>query len=151
MVPEPVRRFAAVAVGGALGTGLRYAIERGWPASLHDPAWATLLVNVAGAFLLGLAVTWLAVRRPADRLLRPLVATGFCGGLTTFSSVTLELVQRGRHGHVGSAALELLATMGLGGAAALAGILLAGRLGASDQELDGLPDPDDTGSLGEAP
>jgi CrcB protein len=55
---------------------------------------ATFLVNVVGAVILGavaaLPADWLA----AHELTRPAIGTGFCGGLTTFSTMTLEIYQR---------------------------------------------------------
>jgi CrcB protein len=55
---------------------------------------ATLLVNVVGAVILGavaaLPADWLA----AHELTRPAIGTGFCGGLTTFSTMTLDIYQR---------------------------------------------------------
>lgn len=71
-------RLAAVYVGGAAGTLLRAAAAEG----IASP-WATLLVNLAGAALLG----WVLVALPARR---PLLGTGLCGGLTTFSTIQLE-------------------------------------------------------------
>lgn len=146
MVSEPVRRYSAVAVGGALGTSARFGVEHAWPTSLASPAWATLTVNVVGSFVLALVVTWLAARRPQDRTWRPFIATGICGGFTTFSSVTLELVQRGRHHHLPSAAAELLLTLALGLLGALGGIAVAGALGGADSGDGPIPDPDDIGA-----
>ena len=61
--------------------------------------WATLWVNVIGSFVLGVVVTLVTERWPGDRWLRPLVAVGFCGGFTTFSTFAVEIDQRIRHGH----------------------------------------------------
>ena len=61
--------------------------------------WATLTVNVVGSFLLGVVVTLVVERWPGDRFLRPLVAVGFCGGFTTFSTLAVEIDQRIQHGH----------------------------------------------------
>ena len=56
-------------------------------------------VNVIGSFVLGVVVTLVAERWPGDKWLRPLVAVGFCGGFTTFSTFAVEIDQRIRHGH----------------------------------------------------
>ena len=133
--------LAAIAVGGALGTLARYGVER---AAVPAPAgfpWATWTVNVVGSFVLGAVVTLVVERWPRDRYLRPLVAVGFCGGFTTFSTLAVEIDQRIQHGHGALAAVYLAVTLAAGLGAALAGISLArGRLlpaaGAP------LPDPD---------
>lgn len=117
--------LAAIGVGGAAGTLARYAVER---AVVADPAgvpWATLTVNVVGSFVLGAVVTLVTERWPRDRYLRPLVAVGFCGGFTTFSTFAVEIDQRLRHGHVDVALAYLAASLLAGVGAALAGITLA--------------------------
>jgi CrcB protein len=133
--------LAAIAVGGALGTLARYGIERvAVPAPGGFP-WSTWTVNVIGSFVLGAVVTLVVERWPGDRYLRPLVAVGFCGGFTTFSTLAVEVDQRIQHGHGTLAAVYLVATLVAGLAAALAGISLA-----RGQVLPAagapLPDPD---------
>lgn len=81
-----------VAVGGALGAILRYAVGQ-LLASRSFP-WATLTVNVVGSFVLGVVLFG-----PVDDDLAVLVGTGFCGAFTTFSSFSFETVdlwERGR-------------------------------------------------------
>jgi CrcB protein len=106
------RELGAIFVGGALGTLLRAGLLEavgegapGWP-------WATLVVNVVGAFLLGYLVTALP---PVTRH-RPLWTTGFCGGLTTFSTLQVELLKMLEAGHLGIA-------LGYAGASAVAGLI----------------------------
>jgi fluoride exporter len=63
--------------------------------------WVTFGVNLAGAFLLGYFATRLQERLPLSAYRRPLLGTGFCGALTTFSTVQLEVVRMfdaGRYG-----------------------------------------------------
>jgi CrcB protein len=68
-----------------VGEALPY--ERGhWP-------WATFIVNIAGALLLGYFTTRLQERLPLSAYRRPFLGTGICGGLTTFSTMQLELVR----------------------------------------------------------
>jgi fluoride exporter len=133
--------FAAIAVGGALGTLARYGIERSVvPAPFGFP-WATWSVNVVGSFVLGAVVTLVVERWPRDRYLRPLVAVGFCGGFTTFSTLAVEIDQRIQHGRGALALAYLVATLAAGTGAALAGITLArGRLLPTPGTE--LPDPD---------
>ena len=90
--------------------------------------------------MLGVVVTLSVMRWPGDRWLRPLVAVGFCGGFTTFSTFALEIDQRLRHGHAGTAVTYLAASLAGGVGAALAGTTLArGRLRPSS---GGPPPPD---------
>lgn len=86
------RELAAVFAGGALGALVRAAIGEALP--LHPGAWpwATFTVNVAGAFLLGYFVTRLQERLPLSAYRRPLLGTGLCGALTTFSTMQLEIL-----------------------------------------------------------
>ena len=101
-----------------------------WPTRGGIP-WATLSVNVIGSFVLGVVVTLVTERWPRDRFLRPLVAVGFCGGFTTFSTFAVEIDQRVRHGHTGIALAYLAASLLAGIGAALAGITLARGTGAA--------------------
>jgi len=134
--------MAAIAGGGALGTLARYVIERAVVVSPTGLPWATLSVNVLGSFLLGVVVTLVVERWPTDRYLRPLVAVGFCGGFTTFSTLAVEIDRRIQHGHIGVAAAYLGLSLVGGFGAALAGITLAG--GRLHPSLTGasIPDPD---------
>jgi fluoride exporter len=71
-------------------------------------------VNIAGALMLGYFVTRLQERLPVSTLRRPLLATGLCGALTTFSTVQVELLRMADHNHYELAAGYLLASV-LGG------------------------------------
>lgn len=130
-IPDPraarAHVLAAVFVGGALGTlvraGLAEALARDDPASWP---WATFAANVAGAFLLGWWATRLQRAPGADPRLRPLLATGLCGGLTTFSTLQLELVELVRADAWATAAGYAVLSVALGLAAVLAGRAAAG-------------------------
>ncbi|MBW3570731.1 MAG: fluoride efflux transporter CrcB [Gemmatimonadetes bacterium] len=80
-----------VALGGAAGSLLRYAAGQAvGPARPGAFPWHTFAVNVAGSLLLGLVVA--LVPRDDPHHLRALLAAGFCGGLTTFSTFGHETV-----------------------------------------------------------
>ena len=134
--------MAAIAGGGALGTLARYGMERALVADTAGFPWATLTVNVIGSFVLGFVVTLIATRWPGDRWLRPLVAVGFCGGFTTFSTFAVEIDQRVRYGHAATAAAYLAASLVFGLAAAVAGSVLAGGQPGPVAGHTGVPDPD---------
>jgi CrcB protein len=63
----------------------------------------TFAINIAGAALLGYLVTRLQERLPLSAYRRPLLGTGFCGALTTFSTFQFELLRIVDHGRVGLA------------------------------------------------
>lgn len=107
--------MAAIFVGGAVGTLGRAGFEKAFPASGHSWPWATFLVNVLGAALLGYFVTRLQERLPPSTYPRPLVGTGLCGALTTFATLQVEVIELVRNDHVllGSAYLALSVTVGL--------------------------------------
>lgn len=94
------RELAAIFVGGALGTVARALVETLLAAPPGHWPWPTLAVNVAGAFLLG----YVAARLPADSYRRPLLGTGLCGGLTTFSTLQVEILRMFERGEFGLAA-----------------------------------------------
>ncbi|HEY0022786.1 MAG TPA: CrcB family protein [Longimicrobium sp.] len=83
-----------VALGGAAGAVARYGAGRwvGVPAGAGFP-WATFGVNVAGSLLLGIVVALV----PPDDPRRALLAVGFCGGLTTFSTFGYETMVLWQH------------------------------------------------------
>jgi fluoride exporter len=87
------RELIAVFAGGAVGAVARALVGEALP---YDPGtwpWATFAVNIAGAFILGLLVTRLQERLPPSTYRRPLLGTGFCGALTTFSTFQVELLE----------------------------------------------------------
>jgi fluoride exporter len=92
--------LAMVGAGGAVGALGRVGLEQVWPTATGGWPWATLAVNILGAFLLGSLMSGLRhgpISIPTYRLL----GTGFCGALTTFSTMQLELLQmldRARYG-----------------------------------------------------
>jgi fluoride exporter len=108
------RELTAVFVGGALGTLARAGLAE---LAAPDPGrwpWPTFTVNIVGAFLLGYFTTRLLERLPVSSYRRPLLGTGFCGGLTTFSTMHVETVPMLEHGHVGLAAGYTLASLAVG-------------------------------------
>jgi CrcB protein len=118
MIPRGrLELLAAVAVGGAAGTLIRAGLERTWPAGPGAWPWATFGANLAGAFVLGLVVAAL----PAWRRVRPLLGTGFCGALTTFSTFQVELIRLARAHETLIAGGYAAASVGLGLAAATVG------------------------------
>lgn len=85
--------IAAVFAGGALGTLARAALSEGFPQPATAWPWPTFAVNLVAASLLGYFVTRLQERLPLSAYRRPLLGTGLCGGLSTFSTVQVEIVK----------------------------------------------------------
>lgn len=85
----------AIAAGGAMGSVLRYSLQKQLNASFPS---GTLLVNLSGCLLIGLLWGWLG-KSPGNETARLLLMTGFCGGFTTlsaFSQETIVLMQEGK-------------------------------------------------------
>ena len=118
------RTVALVAAGGAVGGPARYAVEAGWPTPAGSLPWATLVVNVAGAFALGVLVFSARGRGGVSAL----VGTGFLGAFTTFSTWVFQVVLLLEAGRASTAALYLLATATAGVASAVAGGLVGRQL-----------------------
>lgn len=122
MTVDP-RELAAIFAGGVAGALARAGVGEALPVHAGSWPWATFLVNAFGAFLLGGLIAWVHERRtPTPELLPPLLGTGFCGALTTFSALQLEVLDLLDAGRPGVAALYALASI----AAGLAGVTLAG-------------------------
>jgi fluoride exporter len=104
------RVYAAVGLGSALGSVLRYLVGLGLVAPAFP--WATLVVNGLGAWLIA-ALAAYGARRHAGRVARwqPFLAAGFCGGFTTFSLFGLETLALFAGGRVGLALAYCLASL----------------------------------------
>ncbi|MBM6403000.1 CrcB family protein [Phycicoccus sp. CSK15P-2] len=102
-LPVPHRDLAllgGVAAGGAVGSLGRWAVGLALPHGVGTFPWATFLVNVTGAFAMGLLVSFLVDRPGVHRLARPVVGVGVLGGWTTFSTLAVDAVQLGDSDHV---------------------------------------------------
>ncbi len=92
--------FLAVGVGAALGAWLRWGLGLWLNPVLPDLPFGTLAANLAGGYLIGLAVAFFTQHPGLSPEFRLLVITGFLGGLTTFSTFsaeTITLLLRGQY------------------------------------------------------
>lgn len=121
-------RFLLVAAGGAAGAVARYGVTvfvaTFWR---RDFPLATLLINVSGSFILGLFSTFAAERAAIDPLWRLLIATGFVGAYTTFSTFEYETERLTESGAIGWGALNVLTSVFAGFIAVRLGVILARR------------------------
>ena len=120
----------AVAVGGALGSWLRYVISTEVTARAGIVGAGTFAVNVAGAFLLGLLFGLIESRFPElPRWVGSGLSLGVLGGFTTFSSYTLDAFRQVEDGRWALAVAYVLGTVVLGLGAAVAGVALGRSAG----------------------
>ncbi len=121
------RDLLAVVVGGLIGTTLRVLIDLALPHDLRAFALSTLLVNISGAFVLGLLVAALWPRVPG--WVRVGLGPGILGSFTTFSALAVSVVALAQNGDLLGAALSIVLSIGFGMLAAWAGLALGARLG----------------------
>jgi CrcB protein len=108
------RELAAIFAGGFAGAVARAGLAEALPADPGDWPWATLAVNLVGAFLLGYFVTRLQERLPLSAYRRPLLGTGLCGALTTFSTMQVELLRMLDHQRYALAGAYSVVSIGAG-------------------------------------
>ncbi|HEX2915821.1 MAG TPA: fluoride efflux transporter CrcB [Chloroflexia bacterium] len=115
-----------VAAGGFLGANARFICSN-WFARRFGTAfpYGTFFINLSGSFLLGLFLTLATRSILPDPAYRALIAVGFCGGYTTFSTYTYETLTLLREGRIARAWMSnLLGSYLVGVIAALAGVAL---------------------------
>ena len=110
-----------VALGGALGASARYLTGVAAVRVMgHGFPWGTLVVNIAGSFLMGALVVVLA--RKGGTHLAPFLMTGILGGFTTFSAFSLDALTLWERGETAAAGLYVLASVIVSLAAIVAGM-----------------------------
>ncbi len=117
--------FGLVALGGAIGAMLRYSVVfsaarfmgAGFP-------MGTMIVNVAGSFIMGIAAV-LLMQRGQDNALVPFIMVGILGGFTTFSSFSLDAMILLEKGKMAAAATYVFGSVGLSIGALFLGFIFA--------------------------
>ena len=120
------KAYLWVSIGAILGTNLRYFLSR-LITRFSDAAFpvGTLFINVTGSLILGFFMIWTMERVLVDPKWRLLVAIGFCGSYTTFSSYAFETISYFEQGHWALFASNILANNVLCLVAVLAGAMIA--------------------------
>ena len=104
--------WLAVAIGGALGSVARYALSS-WIFDItsHKFPYATLIVNVAGSFVMGILFVVIVERAALPAEMRSLLMIGFIGAFTTFSAFSLDALGLWQNGHVLMSVIYMIATV----------------------------------------
>ena len=113
--------YLAVSIGAVLGANLRFLLG-GWIADRWGPSFplGTLVINVTGSFVIGIVLTLLTERVAAPAWVRPMIAIGFLGSYTTFSTFSYETLALARDGAWAVAGLNVALSV----AASLVGVSL---------------------------
>ena len=118
--------YLYLAAGGVIGTLARYGVGQWIPTRAGtDFPWPTFAINVAGSLVLGFAMRAFETMPVAPEV-RGLIAVGFCGAFTTFSTFSFETVALMQAGHWARASLYAAGSVAVGLLAVFAGMALAG-------------------------
>ena len=122
--------YLLLALGGAFGTLARFGCGLAAAPISQDLPWGTVLINIAGSFLIGFfgTLTLAHGRFPVSENVRLFVMVGFCGGFTTFSSFSLQTLDLLRGGSASRAMLNILFSVALCLCAVAIGHAIAARL-----------------------
>jgi fluoride exporter len=96
--------IASICAGASAGALLRWLLSASLNALWPSVPLGTLIANLSGGYLIGLAFAWISANPTLPPELRLLVVTGFLGGLTTFSTFSVEVVDAAQRGNLSSAA-----------------------------------------------
>lgn len=121
-----MQKVLVVALGGSIGAAARY-LTSVWAAQRFGAEfpYGTLIVNVAGCFIIGAFMTLATERFIVNPYWRLLVTVGFVGGLTTFSSYSYETLKLLEDAGVATALYNVLLNLALGFFATWLGITAA--------------------------
>lgn len=120
-----MREVLLVMAGGAVGSGMRYLVSAMSQVPSAAFPWPTLTVNVIGSFVLGLVAALSTQYDVLSRQQALLLGTGLCGGFTTFSTFSVEMVSLIQQQRIDIALLYFLSSFTTTIAAAWLGVLAA--------------------------
>ena len=119
-----MKNLLLVFVGGGFGSVLRYAIGKYFNATPHGFPYGTFAVNILGSLLIGIILGLAAKNNSISQSQTLLLATGFCGGFTTFSAFAFENHVFLKHGDFTSLAIYTIASFVLGILAVFLGLYI---------------------------
>ena len=90
--------IAAIFAGGTVGALLRGGMASQWPTGAGGWPWSTLTANLVGTAVLAVLAATVTARNDPGRVWRALLGTGFCGALTTFSALQVEVITLAKDG-----------------------------------------------------
>ena len=124
-----MERLVLIGLAGASGALTRYGIQSAVTQALgRSTVLGTLLINVSGAFVLGLVLALIDERGSIPLYWRPVIATGFLGAYTTFSTLMYESFNRFETGDLATAGANVVASVALGLLATYLGLTLGRSL-----------------------
>lgn len=85
-----MKNILYIFLGGGLGSILRYAISKLFVTDKSSFPWSTLIANFIGCFIIGIVLGWFINNNKQYSDLYVFLSIGFCGGLTTFSTFSVE-------------------------------------------------------------
>ena len=126
-----LKSLFVIAVGASLGAWLRWLLGMKLNALFPTIPPGTVVANMVGGYIIGLAIAFLAASPTLSPEWRLLIITGFCGGLTTFSTFSAEtvaLIQEGRLvWALGSISLHVLGSLAMTAAGLLSSQMIGTR------------------------
>ncbi|PYZ98989.1 chromosome condensation protein CrcB [Alteribacter lacisalsi] len=124
----------AIFIGGALGTIVRYLINVQTMFTLYPIG--TLIENIAGSFLLGALTRYVLHRKPRE-VWKAGLGVGFCGSLTTMSTLAADAFMLAGENSITASALYIGMSLSGGLLVALAGFMMADKLGKKKEAVTG--------------
>lgn len=124
-----MEKYLWISLGAVLGANARYLLG-GWAAQRWGTSFpiGTLLINLTGSLALGLFLTLATERALVDPRYRHLIAVGFLGAYTTFSTYTFESVALMLNGSWGTGLLNLFGSSALGALGVMLGMAIGRAL-----------------------
>ena len=117
--------YLIVFLGGGIGAALRHGVNMTVARALGTAfPYGTLLINITGSFIMGLAAAYFAFKGDASQHWRLFFTTGILGGYTTFSAFSLDAALLYERGEIGSAAVYVIASVALSIIGLFAGLAL---------------------------
>lgn len=124
-----IKQWAAVFIGGGLGSLIRFGLGKGinYFHNHHFP-WGTFFINIIACLFLGFIVGLADHKQMLSPTARVFWAVGFCGGFSTFSAFSNEVLSLFQQGHNTSLILYILLSIILSVAATFSGLWIAERI-----------------------